>query len=80
MSPIYIFPRNIKVIIYWLFVAADVVAVAGAGCIVYGGGSEGKSQKLLSKENSPPQLDSTAGDWEGKVGEQISSPAAGVGE
>ena len=59
--------------------AADVVVAAGVGCIVYGGGSAGKSTKLLSKENWPPLLGST-GDWEGKVGEQISSPAAGVAE
>ena len=87
MSPIYISHElqgdNILVIIHWLFVAGDVVVVAGVGCIVgcivYGGGSDGKSTKLLSKENWPPLLGST-GDWEGKAGEQISSPAVGVAE
>ena len=83
ICPTYIFPwiffATILVIIYWLVVAADVVVGAGVGCIEYGGGSEGKSTKLLSKENSPA-LPGSTGDREGKVGEQISSPAAGVGE
>ena len=56
-----------------------MVVGAGVGCIEYGGGSEGKSTKLLSKENCPPLLGSTGG-WEGKVAEQISSPSARVGE
>ena len=51
---------------------------------MYGGGSAGKSKstKLLSKENCPPPLalGSNTGGWEGKVGEQISSPSARVGE
>ena len=54
---------------------------------MYGGGSTGKSKstKLLSKENCPVcppplALGSTTGGWEGKVGEQISSPSARVGE
>ena len=88
MSPIYISHElqgdNILVIIHWLFVAGDVVVVAGVGCIVgcivYGGGSDGKSTKLLSKENCPPPLLDSRGGWEAKVGEQISSPSARVGE